>query len=155
MTSLTKKPQTQNLIFFYCKLQTSRVFRGFEQLSSSTCWRVLAGQSWLWENKSNVLCNFFIFCRKLGFRAIVLTPVILEIQSRPLGTQILAQFPKKLESKNSPFGCRPRPCKLGQKCENTRTCDVTHRELQTQNWKTFFSIETRRLPKSVEGFTAL
>jgi len=44
MTSLTKNPKSKTKNFFFnSKLQ--RVFRGFEQLSSSICCRIIAGQN--------------------------------------------------------------------------------------------------------------
>ena len=49
--------------FSYCKLQHFPIFRGFEYLSSSTCCRVVAGQSLAWEGQS----YFFLFLSKIGF----------------------------------------------------------------------------------------
>jgi len=61
-----KNPNPKLKFFFYilnCK--TTRAFREFEQLSSSICCRVMAGQNLPLEGKSYPFCNFFIFVQKL------------------------------------------------------------------------------------------
>ena len=45
---IDQKPQIQNKNFFILNYKTSRVFRGFEQLSSSICCRVTAGENLPW-----------------------------------------------------------------------------------------------------------
>jgi len=46
-----QKPQGQNLKKIVLNYKTSRIFRGFEQLSSSICCRVMAGQNLAWDGK--------------------------------------------------------------------------------------------------------
>jgi len=87
MTSSTKKQKSK--IFQFLKnlnCKTSRVFRGFEQLSSSIGWRVMAfaqiGQVYtLWD---------LMFYQSFSFGAIILAPETLESRSKSLKTRIIA-----------------------------------------------------------------
>jgi len=77
-----------------------------------------------------------IFYQIYGFLAITFEPETLERQSIAQKTQIIAQFPIKLESKIDSFGWGPGPDDLGQKGLNLPhypTYDVTHKRPETQN----------------------
>jgi len=58
-------------------------------------------------------------------------PDLLEIQSSAVKTRIIAEFPKKLESKNGSLGWRLRPGKLSQKTQPP-TYYLAHKEPQTK-----------------------
>jgi len=55
MIPLAQNPPTKLKIFFYFNYTTQLVITGFEQLYSSICCRVMAGQSLPWKAK---LCLF-------------------------------------------------------------------------------------------------
>ena len=64
---INQKPPTQNLKYFLIlNYKTFRVCRGFEQLFSSICSWVMAGQNLSWECKSYLSCSF-LFLPKIGF----------------------------------------------------------------------------------------
>jgi len=55
MIPLAQNPPTKLKLFFVLNYTTPLVITGFEQLSSSICCRVMAGQSLPWKGK---LCFF-------------------------------------------------------------------------------------------------
>jgi len=136
---IDQKPQTQKLkyIFLILNYKTSRVFTGFEQLSSSICCRVMVGQNLPWESKSYLLC-IFSFLSEVKFLSHNFGPRCARKSLKGFKDAEFGQVSKKIWPKKLPVGWRPGQGKPGQKGENTPTCDVTHREPQTQNWKNFW-----------------
>jgi len=82
------KHQTQILNFFILYYKTSRVFRGFGQLSSSICCPFMAGPILPWGQIIPIV-NRFWFCQKLGFWTILWVTDTLASQSRARKTWIL------------------------------------------------------------------
>jgi len=68
---------------------TFPMFRGSEQLSTSICWQVMAGQIWP-DGANHTFSVTFSFMSQIVFLAISLVPVMLESESRALKTRILA-----------------------------------------------------------------
>jgi len=126
-----KKRHIKLKYVFFCKLEDFLIFRGFVKISSSICWRVMAmGQKYprLPLVEFNCLPIF-------SFWAIMFAPDLLEIQSSAVKTRIIAEFPKKLESKNGSLGWRLRPGKLSQK---NATSHLLPRAQRTPNQNQIF-----------------
>ena len=83
MIPLAQNPQPNSNKKIIINYTTPLVIAGFEQLSSSICCRVMAGQSLPWKGK---LCLFWSFelGQKLGFWPIILATDILAKQSMAL-----------------------------------------------------------------------
>ena len=60
------------------------VIAGFEQLSSSICCRVMAGQSFVWKGKLMPFLKSYELGQKLGYWPIILATDVLASQSRAL-----------------------------------------------------------------------
>ena len=112
--------------FFILNYKTFPIFRGFEQLSCSICWRVMVfsqngqGDGLLWD------LNFY---PKYSLAS------------------------KKLEPKNGCLGWRPGPGDLGQKNAQKKLITSPTTRLKPKTYK-FFKIETGRLPESVESLAS-
>jgi len=85
------------------------------------------------ETDNDTFCATFLFLSKIGFFS-------HNYVSRYAGKLIkgakdanFSPVSKKYEPKDGTLGWRPGPDKVGQKFENTPTCDVPHRRPQTQN----------------------
>jgi len=151
MTSPTKNPNPKLTILLNSKHKTLRVFRGFEQLSSSICCRVMTGKSLVW-NGHVAFCATFLFLSKIGFLS---QNFGSRYAGKPIKCSKDADFSlvsKKIRAKNDLLGWRPGPDKFGQKFENIPTYDPTE-NLKPKTG--FFSTETRRLAESADVWTAL
>jgi len=138
------------MLFFAANVMTSRVFRGFERLSSSF-WRLVMtsySQGWNSPRLAFVGAKFWPL---FGFWAIILDPDMLASQSRALKTRFRVSNPKKHWAKKIRIGLGPRARqswpKIAQTCSH---CDVTHKQPKIQA-EFFFSISSRRLAESVKG----
>jgi len=81
-----KKLKSKTFQFFFnLSYKTFLIFKAFEQLSSSICWRVMT------FSQNTYLLWDLIFYQNLGFGAIILAPDALESQSRAPKTGISAQ----------------------------------------------------------------
>jgi len=68
MIPLAQNPPTKfSKNFFILNYTTPLVITGFEQLSSSICCRVMAGQSLPWKGKIMPFLKSFELGQKLGF----------------------------------------------------------------------------------------
>ena len=68
MIPLVQNPPTKFYKnFLNLNYTTPLVITGFEQLSSSICCRVIAGQSFSLNGKNYAFLKPFEFCQKLGF----------------------------------------------------------------------------------------
>jgi len=124
---------------------------GFEQLSSSICWQVMAGQSLPWKGKYAFSEKFWIrpktrfLTHSFGYR----------YASKSIQGSIDADFDlvfnKTLSQKSGSMRWaqgQPKVAKISKTC---LLCDVTSRNPPTENEKLFFSILTTRLAESVDG----
>jgi len=75
--------------FFTLNYKTSRVFRGLEQLSSSSFWRFMALYDMGVIYPRLAFVGVKIFTNFLFFSAIILAPDMLESQSRTLKTRMI------------------------------------------------------------------
>jgi len=94
----TQNHHTQMLIFFILYYKTSRVFRGFGQLSSSICCPFMAGPNLPWGQIIPIV-NRFWFSHKLGFWAMLWVTDTLASQSMARKTWILDLISKCIEPK--------------------------------------------------------
>ena len=138
----TRNPKSE--CFFIANSMTSRVFRGFERLSSSY-WRwVIASYSQGWNSPQISVCG-----RKLltvfWFMSHNFRTRYASNQSRTLKIRFRVMNPKKHWAKKFRIGLWPRARqnrpKIAQTCSY---CDVTHKEPKIQD-KNFFLISRRRL----------
>jgi len=86
MIPLAQNPPTKFFFNFALILNytTPLVITGFEQLSSSICCRVMAGQSLPWKGKFILFLKSFELGQELGFWPIILATDMLASQSRAL-----------------------------------------------------------------------
>ena len=143
------KQQTQILIFFMLYYKTSRVFRGFGQLSSSICCPFKAGPNLPWGPWGQIIpiVNQFWFCHKLGFWAILWVTDTLASQFWTRFQNILGQKKAKLVGVPGARLTRPK----AQKHHHIMT---SLQKTLNPKQKNFFSISTRRLAESAEGLNS-
>ena len=90
------------------------------------------------------------FCQKLGFWAIILSPVVLASQSRAQRPVFESQIQKIFERKKFALGWRPGPGKGAKNAQTRSHCDVTHKKTKSKP-KNIFSISSWKLAESTDG----
>jgi len=135
MIPLAQSPSNKLKNCFILNYTTPLVIAGFEQLSSSICCRIMAGQSLPWKGK---LCLFWkVWIRpKTGF----LTHNFgYKYASKSIHGSTDAEFDlvfdKTLSQKSGSMGWGPGLAKISKTC---LLCDVTSKNPPTENEKRFF-----------------
>jgi len=135
MIPLAQSPSNKLKNCFILNYTTPLVIAGFEQLSSSICCRIMAGQSLPWKGK---LCLFWkVWIRpKTGF----LTHNFgYRYASKSIHGSTDAEFDlvfdKTLSQKSGSMGWGPGLAKISKTC---LLCDVTSKNPPTENEKRFF-----------------
>ena len=153
-------PLAQNLpfeltnIFLILNYTKPLAITGFEQLSSSICCRVIAGQ--VWPQRAN-----YAFSEKLGIRpktGYLAHNFGHRCASKSIKRSIDADchlvFNKTLSQKNGSMGWGPGPAKDGLLFQNMSSLRRHLPKTPPKQKIVFFSILTTRLAESVQGLNS-
>jgi len=149
MIPLAQNPLTNfKNIFFILNYTTPLVITGFEQLSSSICCRIMAGQvcperaNYAFSGKFWIRPKTGFLTHNFGYR------YASKAIKGSIDVDFDQVFNKTLSLKNGSMGWGPGPAKISKTCV---LCDVTSRNPPTEKEKRFCSMSTRRLAESVDG----